>query len=147
MVAYNFMKMFVPQVEGLIKRQTIRADRKRHARPGEAVQLYFAMRTQWCRKLVKPDPICQSVSPIEIEFNGPLHNPISTIAVNEVALQHDDMMELAINDGFDLKRLRPQRGLFDDPGLTPLFLMGVFWVQTHGWNRFSGWLIKWEPAA
>lgn len=61
MVAYSFKKRFVwpikvglgaavPDSFGmpLPKLQTIRADRKRHARPGEELQLYYGMRTKHC---------------------------------------------------------------------------------------------------
>lgn len=39
MVAYSFRKRFGPPILAGTKAQTIRADRKRHARPGEEVQL------------------------------------------------------------------------------------------------------------
>lgn len=45
MVAYSFQKRFVEPIRSGRKRQTIRADRKRHARPGEVLQLYSGMRT------------------------------------------------------------------------------------------------------
>lgn len=64
MVAYSFHRMFAPDVEAMIKRQTVRAHRKRHARIGEPVQLYTGMRTKQCRKLVIPDPICHRVDEI-----------------------------------------------------------------------------------
>ena len=38
MVAYSFKQQFAPAILSGAKCQTIRADRKRHAREGEAVQ-------------------------------------------------------------------------------------------------------------
>jgi len=73
MVAYSFKKRFVtPILVGLepgpwlpgMKRQTIRARRKRHARPGEAIQLYTAQRTIHCKFL--GESVCESVVPIHL---------------------------------------------------------------------------------
>jgi hypothetical protein len=66
MVAYSFKRQFVAAIRSGTKRQTIRADRKRHARPGEAVQLFTGMRTRNCVRLLHPDPVCESVTPIRI---------------------------------------------------------------------------------
>ena len=52
MVAYNFQAQFAPAVERGEKLQTIRAEgKRRHARPGETVQLYTGMRRPGCRLL------------------------------------------------------------------------------------------------
>jgi hypothetical protein len=48
MVAYSFNPIFVGPILAGTKRQTIRAERKRHARPGEAMQLYTGMMRWWC---------------------------------------------------------------------------------------------------
>jgi hypothetical protein len=55
-VAYSFRQQFRPPILAGTKRQTIRADRKRHARPGEQLQLYTGMRTrqQAARRSRKP---------------------------------------------------------------------------------------------
>ncbi len=66
MVAYSFNKRFAEPIAfghpttGIVKRQTIRAPRKRHARPGELLQLYQGMRTKHCVRIV-PDQICTAV--------------------------------------------------------------------------------------
>jgi len=49
MVAYSFKAQFREPILAGTKRQTIRADRKRHARLGEALQLYTGMRTRQCK--------------------------------------------------------------------------------------------------
>ena len=65
MPAYNFQKQFAPLVESGQKRQTIRAiGKRRHARPGESLQLYTGQRTKACRKLISPDPECVSVQAV-----------------------------------------------------------------------------------
>lgn len=89
MVAYSFKRRFVepirvglglpPSVEAFAagmdafgnvgrpqpKRQTIRAiGKRRHARAGETLQLYTAMRTRQCRKI--GEALCTEVVPIEI---------------------------------------------------------------------------------
>ena len=78
MVAYSFKQRFVEPIEiGLqpgpwmpgMKRQTIRADRKRHAQAGEEIQLYRGMRTQQCFLIGRS--VCQAIKPIWLSFGGP----------------------------------------------------------------------------
>ncbi|MCX5512252.1 hypothetical protein [Kaistia algarum] len=64
MVAYSFKARFIPKIEDGSKRHTIRADRARHARAGEPVQLYEGMRTRTCRLIGAPQ--CLLVGPIRI---------------------------------------------------------------------------------
>lgn len=62
MPAYSFKAQFADAVANRTKRQTIRAiGKKRHAKPGEKLQLYTGMRTKSCRKLISPDPECIAV--------------------------------------------------------------------------------------
>lgn len=78
MVAYSFHPQFVdpisaglepgPWVPGM-KRQTIRGDRRRHARPGEIVQLYTGMRTRQCRLI--GTATCTAVLPITLYLYPP----------------------------------------------------------------------------
>jgi hypothetical protein len=132
MVAYSFKQRFAqPILLGLepgplqpgAKRQTIRADRKRHARPGEEIQLYTGMRTRACRLLGRV--ICADVSPICLSFGA---SPSVQIGqgtfCNAVELD-----AFARDDGFvdwaDLAR---------------------FWASEHGQTAlFHGVLIRWEP--
>ncbi len=71
MVAYSFNKRFAEPIAsghpatGIVKRQTIRAPRKRHARPGEMLQLYQGMRTKHCRRIIA-DQICTAVRPVRL---------------------------------------------------------------------------------
>ncbi|WP_432736509.1 hypothetical protein [Maridesulfovibrio sp. FT414] len=122
MVAYNFKDEFAGKVESGMKRQTIRAHRKRHARPGERLQLYSRMRRKDCRKLVHPDPQCVSVEPIHISMvDGTL-----AVQVNGRDLDEDWRTDLARADGFESDQE-----------------MGLFFKSAHG-LPFSGVLIRWE---
>ena len=69
MVALSFKAQFAPPIVAGIKRQTVRAGRKRPPRAGERLQLYVGMRTKHCRKII-PDPICTEVSLIVIEVDA-----------------------------------------------------------------------------
>lgn len=107
------------------KRQTIRAvGKRRHARPGETIQLYTAMRTKQCRKI--GDARCVSVDPIRIQV--PLDDAWLWVQVgDEPAGPATDAFAQA--DGF---------GCVED--------MWLFWREKHPDVRlFKGVLIKWEP--
>lgn len=150
MVAYSFAPEFHHLVAALVKRQTVRAHRKRHARPGEPVQLYAAMRTKHCRKLVEADPICLAVRPIEIVVSDLLPDLIASIAIEGQQLARAEIEAFATADGFgpiDFKGW--QRGRDDKGNLVPATArsnMGEFWRARHGLGRFEGVLITWRPS-
>ena len=153
MVAYSFQKMFAPQVEGLTKLQTVRANRKRHARPGDAVQLYTAMRTKYCRKLVTPDPICTHLDDIRLEI-GEVPIPdgqagyIDAIEINGRALAADDIEAFAVADGFKpvrLGRMLLKRDEVFQDWVSARLLMGEFWKSAHGLGAWQGIAIHWKP--
>jgi len=120
MVAYSFKKQHVPKIRDYTKLQTIRGHRKRHARPGESLQLYTGQRTPECEKLI-PDPICKSVQRITIYGNSTM--------VDGWILWLDSLEKLAIADGFE--------------SAVDFF---EFFKKTHG-LPFEGVLIKWDPPA
>ncbi|RWR14236.1 ASCH domain-containing protein [Paenirhodobacter populi] len=124
MVAYSFQRRFAPPIAALTKRQTIRADRRRHARPGEMLQLFTGMRTRHCVKIIA-DPRCTSVEPVILRMDDD-----HRIAEVEIAGEPiDDVDGFAIRDGFE--------SLSD---------MSGFWVMSHGpMALFRGVLILWEP--
>lgn len=66
MVAYSFQAEFIDPIERKVKRQTLRNERARHARPGEELQLYYAMRNKNCRLIGRAT--CAAVTPILIQF-------------------------------------------------------------------------------
>lgn len=111
------------------KRQTIRAvGKRRHARPGETLQLYTAMRTKQCKKI--GEARCTAVLPIRIMVNE--HSmPVEVDGRHVGVGSHDypgGLRELAQLDGFEHA---------ED--------MHEFWKKEHGLGEFSGVLIKWEP--
>jgi hypothetical protein len=139
MVAYGFKSFFAPQIESGFKRQTVRGDRNRHARPGELIQLYQGMRTRSCRKLI-PDPPCTGVDRIVIERQAV---PITAIEINGVRLTDDEIEEFARQDGFAPEHLKGAAGL--DSHLAR-WNMAMFWSLNHpNPGNFEGVLIRWDP--
>jgi hypothetical protein len=136
MVAYSFNRQFYDAVSSRVKRQTVRANRKRHARAGEAVQLYAAMRTKHCRKIVDDDPICISVDLVEIGVSADVLQRLAWVAINGVRLSDQDIETFAVADGFR-----------STSGATARQRMGRFWSTAHGTGVFEGVLIKWDWPA
>lgn len=143
MVAYSFKARFAdPILHGLgvpagprrisPKRQTVRAiSKKRHARPGEIVQLYTGLRTKQAKKL--GEAVCTRTASIRIQFedsNGPFHDSIGIyIYLDGDLLDEDATCTFARNDGF--------LSIND-------FMM--FWENNHGIEKpFEGIIIYWEP--
>lgn len=119
MVAYSFKAQFVPAIVGRLKAQTIRADRKRHVRPGETIQLYTAMRTKRCRLVGTAN--CYSVQPITIDL------PANSVTIGgDIRAGWQALDGLAFQDGFD-----------------GWLSMRAFWLDTHKVSVFSGVLIRW----
>lgn len=141
MVAYSFKKQFIKPIQvglGIIeqkgenlltfpKRQTIRAiGKRRHAREGEIIQLYYAMRTKQCTSIgvgrcVHSGPIRIYVEAEKIE-EGDLPSIKSAVGLDK----------FAISDGFaDWSEMRR------------------FWKEEHGdlvrLGPFVGVVMKWEP--
>ncbi|OJY33167.1 MAG: hypothetical protein BGP11_05445 [Rhodobacterales bacterium 65-51] len=127
MVAYSFQRRFAPRIEDGTKCQTIRAHRRRHARPGEALQLYVGMRTRSCQKII-PDPLCTSVERIRLAFDR--EGLIYSVIVDRQPV--DNLDSFAVADGF---------GSIAD--------MSKFWAAQHGDDlvEFVGVLISWTPEA
>jgi hypothetical protein len=107
MVAYNFKKQFASKVESLEKRQTIRAlGKRRHAQPGDDLQLYTGQRTKACKKLL--DAICYEVIPIrmqkvDVHVDSSYVCPIGCIRidVDGQIIEPMEVHELAKTDGFE----------------------------------------------
>ncbi len=120
MVAYSFQPRFVgPIIEGT-KAQTIRAvGRRRHAQPGDQLQLYTGMRTRRCRLIGRAT--CTSLWPISI-----------SLAANSIALGDEPVLDLdsfARQDGFAGWRS-----------------MRLFWQDTHGKalaEPWHGFVVSW----
>lgn len=109
MVAYSFKPQFEAALRSGDKAQTIRAlGKRRHARPGEMVQIYVGMRTANCRLLFQSE--CIEAVPIIVqpffgldkcEPNRPyLFTPAHKVILNGQALSIDEIHHLALADGF-----------------------------------------------
>lgn len=122
MVAYSFRPRFVEPIQAGTKRQTIRAERKRHARPGEALQLYTGMRTRHCELIGRA--ICERVFPVTLLFGDEAEYEGIIAPGFGFAGGLDGFARL---DGFaDWKELR------------------AFWREHHpGIDEFTGVLISW----
>lgn len=135
MVAYSFKARFAePILVGLgarrmhnvnPKQQTVRAiEKKRHARPGELVQLYTGLRTRSVRKL--GEAVCTLTAAIKIEFPSIF---AANIYIDDFSLTEDETHAFAHDDGFRT---------IDD------FI--EFWDDNHGIEKaFEGIIIYWEP--
>ncbi|MDG3580395.1 ASCH domain-containing protein [Rhizobium sp. YJ-22] len=141
MVAYSFKKYFAPQIEDGSKTHTIRAGRRRHAHPGEVLQLFTGMRTVHCRKII-PDPVCIAVLPIVIMSTELIDAGIAYIEINGTPLHRDEIEPFAASDGFLPERLH---GLAPASliGATARETMGRFWRATNSGSRFEGVIVKW----
>ena len=105
------------------KRQTIRAiGRRRHAQPGEALQLYYGMRNPKCFKI--GDGRCESVAEIRLFIHG------ERVQIGKQTYRGAKMLDaFAGDDGFD-----------------DWASMRAFWLEEHDGKHlgpFVGRLIKW----
>lgn len=122
MVAYNFSKQFVDRIRDGSKTHTIRKNgKRRHARPGERLQLYTGMRTRGCKKILD-DPLCIRVATVRIEVGTVT---IASIEVDDEPV--DDLAAFARDDGF-----------------AALAEMWMFWLVFHGMGTFEGSMIFWS---
>ncbi len=127
MVAYNFQKRFAEPIKTGAKSHTIRKNgKRRHARPGESLQLYTGMRTSSCKKILEPDPVCVFCKSIRIDVGAAV---INSIALDGFCIHSLELHAFAIADGF--------KSLAD---------MHAFWIDFHGPGVFEGSMIGWEPS-
>jgi hypothetical protein len=154
MVAYSFDKRFVPQIENGFKRQTIRAHRRRHARPGEALQLYTGMRTKHCRK-IRDDVICSRIDEVRFDLRclegaAPpktsralvelVAQRMPSLSVNGIPIEEEWQREtFAEQDGFGRWVLSP-----GDWIVQPFAMMTLFWMHSHAPRLFEGVMVSWE---
>lgn len=122
MVAYSFQRRFIAPIEERTKVQTIRAiGKRRHAQLGDMLQIYFGMRTQHCRKIIRDQP-CTISSPVFINFGVP-----SVCFAGDVLVGREALDRFAVTDGFQ-----------NWPELVE------FWAENHpGVDVFEGLLIGW----
>lgn len=123
MTAYSFKKQFAEPILAGTKAQTIRAERKgrsRHARPGEALQLYTGMRTKYCRLIGRAT--CAAQFRITLRFD------VNRIVSDQQILNLPSNLDrFAANDGF-----------------ADWAAMKAFWAKEHPDTAlFEGVLIRW----
>ena len=130
-MAYGFQARFIVPILGGRKAQTIRRPRKRHARPGEAMQLYTALRTRHCRLIARA--VCWEVRGITVDLTP---EAITAITVDgDRPVTGAGLEVFAAADGFD--------GIAD---------MTAFWLKHHHrailWpdGVWQGVLIRWHPG-
>lgn len=121
MVAYSFKPRFADPIRAKLKRHTLRNERKRHARPGEPIQLYVSQRHPSGYKL--GDATCSGVLRLRIFFDQRRVEFDSGHAITTPA----DTDAFAVADGF-----------------SDWADMEAFWAKEHpGLRRWSGVMIQW----
>jgi uncharacterized protein YqfB (UPF0267 family) len=121
-VAYSFKRHFAEPILAGTKGGTIRADRRRHARPGEEMQLYVGMRTKKCRLITRRT--CIAIEAIELDF---FLRFVAWPDQSRVIVSTTDLDALAVFDGFE-----------------SFEAMQHFWLRQHA-SKFEGWHIRWLP--
>jgi len=133
MVAYSFKSSFLAPIYEAEKRQTIRLPRKRHARPGEALQFFTGPRMKPVRIGAA---VCKSVCDVRLDFDKHEIALDDAIVVSEPA----ELNAFAVRDGF-----RYGNGQAGIDGAWAL--MGRWWRLTHpGQPVFVGVLIDWDGS-
>lgn len=92
MPAYNFQGKFASKILDRSKFHTIRHKRKRPTRAGDRLMLFTGMRTKSCKLVARTR--CVKVEPINIY-------PGQRVLLNEVWLNHIEIVALANADGFE----------------------------------------------
>jgi hypothetical protein len=142
MVAYSFKVQFIGPIRAGLgvkhlnergkivipgpkpKRQTIRAiGKRRHARPGEILQLYYGMRTKQCMSIGVAR--CVSVHDVTLRM---CEDAELLVTLDGKLLPDSEVDKFAQSDGF---------GSAED--------MWLFWRREHPGEYFNGKLIRWEP--
>ena len=137
MVAYSFKRRFVDpirsglghyeHIDGMIpppKTQTIRAiGKRRHAKPGDTLQLYHGMRSRDCFLIGAAR--CLRVDDVAIDVGERAITRIEFIDCGDTVSRFDGFAQ---RDGF-----------------TDAAEMHRFWLDEHGAGMFQGLLIRWEP--
>lgn len=139
MVAYSFKGQFRAPIKAKTKRQTIRAvGKRRHAKPGDELQLYVGMRTPRC-ELVKRT-ICKSAADIRIVFDGEFY--LGTRRGVMAVAENCDAVFIA--GGVEHTTRRALNAFARRDGFRDWNELREFWRHNHpGINDFKGVLIQW----
>ncbi len=128
MVAYSFQRQFIGPIQRRTKGQTIRAPgKRRHAWVDCQLQLYFAMRTQHCFKIIEDQP-CIRVDRVRLNLG------LRTVVIGEdggpLLEGRAELDRFAALDGFES---------WDE--------LDAFWAKFHPDQRFfDGVMVGWIPG-
>lgn len=134
MVAYSFQDRFLPAIRSREKQQTIRLPRKRHAMPGEALQMFNGPRMRPTRVGAAS---CLNARQVRLDFDR------REVVIDEaiVICTTAELDAFAIRDGFNPAALDAPPSM---RRLRPWLFMGQFWLETHPDKPvFAGVLIDW----
>jgi hypothetical protein len=150
MVAYGFKERFIDPIKSGLgtyepilglqpklvrpKRQTIRAvGKRRHARPGEILQLYYGMRTKQCRSIGVAR--CTEARDIVLTFGK-----LSAVSIGGTHMPDGSQQRQTCYMGGGLDTFAQM------DGFSGWADMVRFWNDEHGSiEDFIGVLIEWEP--
>ena len=126
----------------------IRFEGGRHWGP-HAERRRTGMRTRGCQKLMVPDPICVSISPIVVELPRTsariaLLKPV-LVELGGIRLAEEEIEHLAIIDGFAAIACRLDGRWYSHPDVSAAELLGCFLYQAYAKQVFNGVLVKWDP--
>lgn len=124
MVAYNFKRRFVEPIRAGTKRQTLRKQgKRRHAMPGEKLQLYTGQRTKSCEKILEEDPTCLGTATVVVRCG------LQTVSVNFAGkwLTANELVVFARSEGF--------AGPAD---------FHQYWLDNHGTGDHELVAIRWD---
>jgi hypothetical protein len=131
LTAYSFQRQFIDPISSGSKLQTIRAvGKRRHAKVGGQLQLYFGMRTAHCRKIIEDKP-CVRFDRIRLL----LYSHVPEVLIGEEGRpvhlsERGDLDRFAVLDGFE------NWAALDD-----------FWRTWHPDHRFfDGVMVGWGPG-
>lgn len=153
MVAYSFKQQFIGPIRAGLgiehlnergkivipgpkpKRQTIRAiGKRRHARPGEVLQLYYGMRTRQCMSIGVAR--CMSVEGVLLKWSE-----WQSFRTYDIMEREPGVWRRVGNT----REVADREKFATDDGFADFSEMSMFWMENHGPSTFVGVLIKWEP--
>lgn len=147
MVAYSFQPQFAEPIIAGTKRQTIRRPgKRRHARPGERLQLYTGMRTKQCRKI--GDAVCEGVFEIALDLRMIRGFSITS---RSAGVNFGNPLEALTTHPITPPRFKSFDAFARADGFADWAALKAFFEQHHpGVDQFEGFLITWtdfQPAS
>lgn len=132
MVAYSFKREFIQPIQDRVKPHTLRGLRRRHARPGEQMQLFYAMRTKACRRIGVAT--CDRFQWVHLNFRS-----VMPIYIGD-CLQVDGRIERIA----ELRPIEAVDAFAISDGFDNIESMARFWRDQHDVTEWQGFLIGWD---